>query len=274
MIEEHEIKSQTTTVREPIRTPIGTTQMYDTRDLRREHPVGDDRLPFAVRRISWGAVFAGAVIASANQIAWTMLGAAIGLATINPAQETNAAQGLGIGAGIWWLLTGLVSLFLGGLVAGRLAGVPRRVDGLLNGVTVWGLTTVLGVWLVGSALGGMFNFLQTTTQTAAVTTQAAGGQQGTLGQLAGEAQRSLEQAGVDTRQAQDTLRQNIPQTQAEAQQAAETGAGAATWIFVALVLGAAAAAFGGWLSAPERTITVSPGERHGRHDNEPALNRS
>ena len=59
---------------------------------------------------------------------------------------------------------------------------------------------------------------------------------------------------------------------AAAEQAAEVGAGAATWVFVALVLGAAAAALGGWLCAPERTITVSPRER--RHDREePAFSR-
>jgi hypothetical protein len=45
------------------------------------YPVYDR--PFA--RISWGAVFAGAIIALATQIVLALIGMAIGLATLNPA---------------------------------------------------------------------------------------------------------------------------------------------------------------------------------------------
>jgi hypothetical protein len=39
--------------------------------------------PFA--RISWGAIFAGAVVALAVQLVLTLIGGAIGLATLSPA---------------------------------------------------------------------------------------------------------------------------------------------------------------------------------------------
>src|SRR5688572_18893536 len=58
-----------------------------------------------LRRVSWGAIFAGAVIAMVCQLALTCLGLAIGLGTINPYTETGTMQGLGVGALVWMLLT-------------------------------------------------------------------------------------------------------------------------------------------------------------------------
>jgi hypothetical protein len=51
--------------------------------------------PFA--RISWGAIFAGAVVAIATQLVLTLIGGAIGLATLNPATGQNpSAQRLAL----------------------------------------------------------------------------------------------------------------------------------------------------------------------------------
>ena len=47
---------------------------------------GSDR-PFA--RISWGAIFAGAIIAVATQLVLTLIGTAVGLATLNPETGQN-----------------------------------------------------------------------------------------------------------------------------------------------------------------------------------------
>ena len=59
---------------------------------------GFDR-PFA--RISWGAIFAGAIIALATQLVLTLIGTAVGLATLNPATGQNpSGTTLGIGAGV------------------------------------------------------------------------------------------------------------------------------------------------------------------------------
>ena len=81
---------------------------------------GSDR-PFA--RISWGAIFAGAIIALATQLVLTLIGTAVGLATLNPETGQNpSGTTLGIGAGVWLVISSLVSLFLGGYIAGRLGG--------------------------------------------------------------------------------------------------------------------------------------------------------
>src|SRR5215210_8010857 len=112
--------------------------------------------PNYTRRISWGAIIAGLIVALVTQIVLTMLGVAIGAASIDPMQEQRPLEGLGTGAAIWWVVSSLISLFLGGCVAGRLAGVPRKGDGALHGVIMWGTATLITFLLVGTALGGLF----------------------------------------------------------------------------------------------------------------------
>ncbi|UYZ65023.1 phage holin family protein [Hymenobacter weizhouensis] len=107
----------------------------------------------ALRRISWGAVFAGAVLALVLQLALSLLGLGIGLGTIDPLEEQNPMAGIGIGAAIWWVVSMLISLYIGGSVAGRLAGMPRRTDGLLHGLLTWSLVTLLTFYLLSTAVG-------------------------------------------------------------------------------------------------------------------------
>jgi hypothetical protein len=43
---------------------------------------------------------------------------------------------------IWYLVTAIVSLYIGGWVAGRLSGSPDRRGSQLHGLVTWGLTTL------------------------------------------------------------------------------------------------------------------------------------
>ncbi|GAB3737011.1 hypothetical protein GCM10027594_17870 [Hymenobacter agri] len=106
-----------------------------------------------VKRISWGAVFAGAVLALVIQLSLSLLGLGIGLGTIDPLEEQNPMSGIGIGAGIWWLLSSLASIYVGATVASRLAGIPRRTDGLLHGLLTWSVVTLLTFYLLTTAVG-------------------------------------------------------------------------------------------------------------------------
>ncbi len=109
------------------------------------------------KRISWGAVFAGALLALVTQLALSLLGVGIGLSTIDPLQERNPMNGLGTGAIVWYALSTLVALYVGGMVAGRLAGAPRRVDGLLHGLLSWGLVTLFTFYLLTTAVGSIIS---------------------------------------------------------------------------------------------------------------------
>jgi hypothetical protein len=102
-------------------------------------------------RLSWSSVFGGVVAALG---VWALLyafGLALGLSTINP-DNAESAKGSGLFTGIWGLVSPLIALFVGGAVAGRGAGIIHRGGGALHGLVMWGLTTVLGAFMVGNLL--------------------------------------------------------------------------------------------------------------------------
>jgi hypothetical protein len=111
--------------------------------------------PSLLRRVSWGAIFAGFFVTLVIQIMLTLLGAAIGLASIEPLRESQPGQGLALGSGIWLLASGLVSIWLGACVAGRLSGGPLRSDGLVHGVVTWSLSTCATLLLLATAAGAL-----------------------------------------------------------------------------------------------------------------------
>ena len=118
-------------------------------------PVVQNVIPTAVKRVSWGAILAGVTVALVTQLLFGVLGLAIGASTIDPLAHNTPTTGLGIGAGIWFLLTGLISLFAGGWTAGRLAGIHRPVDSALHGVLTWGIATLVTFYLLTTAVGAI-----------------------------------------------------------------------------------------------------------------------
>ncbi len=128
----------------------------------------------AFQRISWGAVFAGAIVAIATLLLLNLLGLSIGFATINPAQEADPLAGLGIGSAIWLGVSNLIALFAGGWVAGRLAGFPKKSNSMIHGVLAWATFAIFSTWLLGSAAGSLFNAVGSTlSRTAGLAAQGA-----------------------------------------------------------------------------------------------------
>lgn len=105
-------------------------------------------------RTSWGAIFAGGLVALAVQVLLVMLGLAVGAAAIDPS-AANPFAGIGIGSVIWLVVSGIVSLFAGAYVTGRLSGVVNRSDGGLNGLVVWALFLVVSLFVAGSGAAGV-----------------------------------------------------------------------------------------------------------------------
>jgi len=107
--------------------------------------------PIGRPRLSWGAVFGGAVAALGL---WTLLyvfGLAVGLSTIDP-NGVRSLRPSALFAGIWAVIAPLIALFIGGWVAGRGAGFVGRAGGAVHGLVVWSLTTIFGGALVVAAL--------------------------------------------------------------------------------------------------------------------------
>jgi len=277
--------------------------------------------PALMRRVSWGSIFAGLFVTVVAQMILTLLGAAIGAATINPMTEANPTRGLAVGSAIWLVISGLISLFCGAYVAGRLSGGPRRSDGLLHGILTFSvaevammllLTTAAGALLggTGSLLGNLFssNTNQSNPQNQSGMLSAVQNEikqsfpqagallpptgrsesQQTPGELTGLAKQDPELAaalgrfaakgggsqagqerdriinllttkhGMDQQQAAALVSewdQNFQQVKGQTQQQVrQTGdkvargvSKGALWGFIGMILGLAAAAWGGWL---------------------------
>lgn len=179
-----------------------------------DRPYADEPIPRSLRRISWGAVLAGVVVVLVVQMALMLLGLAIGTATIDPvAAESPQASTLGIGGAAWWLGATAVSVFLGAWVAGRLAGEPSRMDGTLHGVVTWAAATLVAIYLLSTAIGGLvggaFGALGSAAQAVGQGGQslAAGAMQVLPDDIRSQAERPVERAPAAAGQAQQATQQ-------------------------------------------------------------------
>lgn len=101
--------------------------------------------------IWWGPVTAGAVSAIAVQFFFTVLGIAIGISTSGGSDGVN--EGMGVAAGAWWLITGTLSLLIGGVVVGVLMGHFDRLVLALHALAMWALVALFGFLVIWSGAG-------------------------------------------------------------------------------------------------------------------------
>jgi len=135
------------TYAEPPLRQSGTLETTTTR-------MGDG--PHTHRRISWAAIFGGVILVVAIQLLLSLLGAGIGLGTVDTNGGTTPdASSIGIGAGVWWIVSSIIALAFGGYVSAWLAGIELRWDGVLHGLITWGIATLFTIYLLSSAVGGI-----------------------------------------------------------------------------------------------------------------------
>lgn len=166
-------------------SPADTSQNY----YAPAYPSEDARTVL-FNQVAWGAVFAGVVISLAVQLILNMLGVGIGASTIDPLGGDNpSASSFGMGAAIWWTVSGIVAAFAGGHVAGRLAGKPRQSTNAWHGLVAWAMATLVVFYLLSTAVGGLIGGAYRTVA----------GAMGGMAQVAGGAAKAagpiLEQVG-------------------------------------------------------------------------------
>ncbi len=166
----------------------------------------DERRIWLMNHAAWGAILAGVVAALLVQMLLSLLGLGVGLASFTIAGGSTAANpgadALSVDAGIWWVVSGLIASLVGGVVAGRLSGSARPSTAAWHGFVAWCATSLVVVWLLGTALGGVLGG----------TFSAIGGTLSGIGQTAGAAVSGA--AGPDTLQSQvrSLVNPNDPQT--------------------------------------------------------------
>jgi hypothetical protein len=181
---------------------------------------------------SWRAIFAGVVLGVVTQFLLAMLGVAIGLSSLDVGPGTNI-RGIGLGAGLWTLVSAMVAWFVGAAFASYLSGGLERASGVIHGLTTWGVGFFLVLSLVGSSVVGVLS--------------SSFGLVGRGAQIFGTSglarQEQVQQGAREFgRQAQEKLGQLGPEEAREATGAAATGAWGA---FFTATLSLAAAAAGG-----------------------------
>ena len=103
------------------------------------------------RPVDWGAIWAGVFTFVAIWSVFGVLGWAIFASAANP----NAAQpitGMSIGMSIWAIVLTIIAMYVAGRETGHLAQVTNRHDGLLHGMTMFGLSVI--AFMVITILGG------------------------------------------------------------------------------------------------------------------------
>ena len=165
--------------------------------------------------VRWGPIWAGLIAALTTFLLLELL--ALGLGLLTPGDGGGAATGI-VSA-----IIGLIAFFTGGSVAGMTSAVRGAGTGLLNGLMVWALGTVLILLLSVLGLGQLF---------------------GALGNLAGQIGPNALQgaAGGAANEAQNV----------DPQQAVDAVRNGALGAFFGLLVSAIASALGGYLGGRSR----------------------
>lgn len=132
--------------------------------------------PALLNRVSWGAIFAGAIIAVALTALLGLLGLGLGLGSFDLGESISDVPKATL---IWWAATTISATGIGAFVAARLAGIPRGITGAFHGLAVWAVATLLALWLattaVGFALGAASKVVTTTARVTTGAISTAGG---------------------------------------------------------------------------------------------------
>jgi hypothetical protein len=116
----------------------------------------NEALVVAQPRTNWGAIWAGLFAFVAIWSVFGMLGEAI-FASSASANAAHPVTGMSVGMAVWAVILTIIAMYVGGRVAGDLAGVSSRGEGAIYGTTVFGLAviaTILVVVIGGTALTG------------------------------------------------------------------------------------------------------------------------
>lgn len=234
--------------------------------------------------VSWGAIFAGAFIALAVQIVFTLLGSAIGLSTFDPQQGESIGSGATTAFGIYFLITMIISFFVGGYCASRLAGFKFRTAAMLHGLSSWAVISVFLMYSISStitgAVGGIFGLASSGLQAAAgqmsgnseVLSEVLPREQGQAGQAGDQGLTKQEAAQILSKElgiSQAQARQLIDRVQARAGevdpqkvagQVTDVMAGTSWILFLSLLLSAVGAMLGALAGAGTRQSVKAEAE--------------
>lgn len=192
-------------------------------------------------RVSWGAVIAGVILCLIAYLMLSVLGIAIGASLLSPMSQPNPIRAVGLGSGVWMILTTVVAVFIGSYFAGRCAPVL----GWLHGLLAWAVMILFVAYAMASLVGGAVS-VAGSVATTGQTVGAAGSRSQPEGSLADSVKRQVQSAVASAASVASN-----PQAEQDARQAADTTArtvARGTWFsLAALIVGAIIALTSGTL---------------------------
>jgi hypothetical protein len=205
-------------------------------------------------RVSWGAVFAGAVVALVLYFLLSMLGAALGLSV----SDRVRADSIAAGAAIWAILATVVSLFIGGWITSQCAVGETKSEAVVYGVILWGVLFAMLLWFMASGVRMGFNAMmgvaavQDNNGRAVATVNTP------------QLEQAGKRAGLTPEQVESVrLAMNDPQAGiaqvADDPEARRIATQAAWWAFIGTLLSMVAAVGGALVGAGPTPILVVPG---------------
>lgn len=103
--------------------------------------------------IAWGAIFAGVIISLGSEVLLNFLGIGLGLISFNMDAET--LEKLGYGSVIWLIVSGVVSMIIGGYVVGRISQLTCKTKLAYHGLITWSLAMLLALAVTASTIGAV-----------------------------------------------------------------------------------------------------------------------
>lgn len=204
----------------------------------------EDLLPVGTR-VSWGAIFAGAVLALAVYLVLTLLGGAIGLSVSDNVRADNLATG----GAIWAIFATALALFVGGIVTSQCTVGENKTEAVVHSVIMWGVVFAMLLWLMASGVRAGFNLMVGMTDLGQVATRNMTGEDWeAAARRSGVTQEQL--AEWRTRAANAPAEARAAVTDPQNRQAvSEAATRASWWTLAGTLLSMATAVFGGLVGA-------------------------
>jgi hypothetical protein len=212
----------------------------------------EDVLPVR-SRVSWGAIFAGAMVALALYFLLTLLGAAVGFSV----GDRVRPQTLGTASAVWAIVATVFALFVGGFVTSQCSVGENRFEAVLYGVILWAVLFGMLLWLMATGVRTGFNALVGMAHSAQVVIGDAPKGWEEAARRAGVPQDQIDQWRKKAPDADQTRRAaEDPENQ---QAAAEAATRVTWWAFLGTVVSMLASVAGAYVGAgPNYRLVTSP----------------
>ena len=100
--------------------------------------------------VYWGAIWAGVFTFVAIWSVFGMLGMAVFASAASP-NAARAVTGIGVGESIWAIVLTIIAMYVAGRETGDLAAVTTRNEGVIHGMSMFGLSVVATVVIIAVA---------------------------------------------------------------------------------------------------------------------------